>query len=90
MFACAPHQEIELSAAMGRPEVGVAGSQRSNDLLQRETLPTTHQVSGAIADQRRWSIGGEHARAAVAEIDFGSLDLALADIFKPRRKDLVM
>src|SRR3990167_2719313 len=31
MFACDPNQEIKLGAAMGRPEVRIAASQRSND-----------------------------------------------------------
>ena len=39
MFACDPNQEIELCAAMGRPEVRISASQRPNDLFQCEAFP---------------------------------------------------
>jgi hypothetical protein len=45
MFACDPNQEIQLGAAMGCPEVGIAGSQRSNDLLQRGTTAEIHRAA---------------------------------------------
>ena len=53
MFACAPNQEIELGPAMGRPEINIAATQCSNDLLPTRSLPRTRRGSGAIADQRR-------------------------------------
>jgi hypothetical protein len=87
MFACDPNQQIELGATMGRPEVHIAASQRSNDLLQREALPrrTKLRVRLEIAD--RSQLKKSMQESAVTDIDFGSLDLALADIFKPGRQD---
>ena len=83
MFACAPNQEIELGPAMGRPEVNIAATQCSNDLLQRKAFPGRAEVRVRLQISDGRQLKESMQESAVAEIDFGSLDLALADIFKP-------
>ena len=87
MFACAPNQEIELGAAMGRPEVDIAATQCSNDLFQREAFPGRAEVRVRLQVGDGGQLKESMQESAVAEIDFRSLDLALADIFKPWWKD---
>jgi hypothetical protein len=88
MLACDPNQEIELGAAMGRPEIDIARSQRDNDLLQRETFPGRAEVRVRLQISDGSQLKQSMQESAVSEIDFGSLDLALADIFKPGRNIL--
>jgi len=83
MFACAPNQKIELGPAMRRPEINIAATQCSNDLLQREAFPGRAEVRVRLQIGNGRQLKESMQESAVAEIDFGSLDLALADIFKP-------
>jgi hypothetical protein len=88
MFACHANQEIELGAAMSRPEVDIAATQCSNDLLRREAFPGRAEVRVRLQISDGRQLKESMQESAVAEIDFGSLDLALADIFQTRAEAL--
>ena len=71
---------------MGGPEVGVASRKAGDDLLDGKPLPRGAEFG---MSQQGAPVGQAHEgveEAAVADVDFGRLGLAFAEVFEPRRK----
>ena len=83
----APHDEqVELGAAVRRPEVHAAGLERARELLDREPLERGADLG--VAGELIAGLQGEEGvqQPGVAHVDPGRLHLTLAHVREPRRE----
>ncbi len=82
-----PHHEVKFGAGLGSPEVQVPAFQRTDHLLQGKAFPGSSEFRMRLHVREASQLEQGVQKATVPKVDLGCLDLPLADILKPGRKD---
>jgi len=81
------YEQIQLGPGMGCPEIGIATFNGSDDMFQGKPLPRGPQIGMPLEICQGGQLKQAMEYAAVADVDFGGLDLPFSDVFEPGRKD---